>query len=375
MLYRKFGKTGIKVSLLGFGAMRLPTKEINGNIVVDEELSIKIIHRGFELGINYIDTAYGYCRGESEIIVGKAIKLWERDKVYISTKSPVWKIEKREDYRKFLEEQLKKLDTDYIDFYHFHSLTWQNFNEKVLGLNLIEEAMKAKGEGLIKHISFSSHDKPEYIKEIIDKSEIFETILLQYNLLDRTNEEIIEYAANKGLGIAVMGPVGGGRLFEFPYLMEVFKERYKTPVEIALKFVFSNKNVSIALSGMNSIKMVEENVGFASSTDFLKEDEIELINRIINERRKKGEIPCTGCEYCLPCPQNIPIPFIFKLFNEYILLGSEIPKNKYKDIGSAEDDLRKKGDACLECGKCEEKCPQKINIRDLLKKIHKTFSS
>lgn len=373
MEYRKFGKTGVLVSLLGFGAMRLPTKEINGNRIIDEDLSIKIIQRGFELGINYIDTAYGYCDGKSEIIVGKAIKGW-RDKVYISTKSPLWHIEKKDDYKRFLEEQLKKLDIDYIDFYHFHSLNWQNFQEKVLKLNLIEEALKAKEEELIKHISFSFHDKPEYMIKIVNSCDIFETILCQYNLLDRSNESAIEYVSKKGIGVAVMGPVGGGRLSDFPYLMNIFKDKYKSPVEIALKFVFSNKYVSVALSGMSSIEMIEENVKIASSFEFLTEEEIKIIDDIINERKKYGEIPCTSCNYCQGCPANIPISHIFNLYNQYILLGSESPKNIYKNIGVKDGDERRKADSCIDCGQCEEKCPQKIKIREKLKEIHKILS-
>ncbi|MCM8807038.1 MAG: aldo/keto reductase [Candidatus Omnitrophica bacterium] len=372
MIYRKFGKTGVYVSLLGFGAMRLPYKEINGKRVIDEDLSIAIIRRGIELGINYIDTAYGYCEGQSEIIVGKAVKEI-REKIYISTKCPIWNVEKREDYRKFLEEQLKKIDTDYIDFYHFHSLNLQNFEEKVLKLNLIEEAIKAKEEGLIKHISFSFHDKPENMRKIIDSCDIFETVLCQYNLIDRSNEENIEYVAKKEIGVAVMGPIAGGRLSEFPYLMNVFKEKYKSPVEIALKFVFSNKNVSVALSGMSSIEMLEENVKIASSNEFLDESEIKLIENIIEERKKIGEIICTSCNYCMPCPRNIPVPFIFNLYNNFILLGSEKFVKEYKNIGLEKNDTRKKADECIECGECEKKCPQKIKIRDEIKKIHKIF--
>ncbi|MCX7916811.1 MAG: aldo/keto reductase [bacterium] len=373
MLYREFGKTGVKVSILGFGAMRLPTKEINGIKTVDEENSVKIIQRGFELGINYIDTAYGYCEQKSEIIVGKAIKGW-REKVYISTKSPLWLIEKKEDFRRILEEQLKKLDVDYIDFYHFHSLNWQSFQDKVLKFDLINEMIKAKKEGLIKHISFSFHDKPEYMKKIVDTCEIFETILCQYNLLDRSNEEAIDYVACKGIGVAVMGPVGGGRLSDFPYLMNIFKRKYKNPVEIAFKFVFSNINVSVALSGMSSLEMVEENAKIASSSDFLTKEEINIIEEIIRERRKIGEIPCTSCRYCLPCPQNIPIHYIFHLYNQYILLGSEKQKKQYLKIGTDGKEERRKGDACIECGQCEVKCPQKIKIREEIKKIHKIFS-
>lgn len=218
MHYRKFGNTGVTVSLLGFGSMRLPMEEKNGKGFVKEE-AIKIIRTAFENGVNYIDTAYGYCNGQSEIIVGKALKGW-REKVYLSTKIPVWQIEKTSDYQKFLEEQLKKLDVDYIDFYHFHGLNEQTFNEKVLRLNLLKEAENAKQKGLIHHISFSFHDKPEIMKKIIDIGS-FETVLCQYNLLDKVNEESICYAHSKGVGVAIMGPVGGGRLAKSisPYIL------------------------------------------------------------------------------------------------------------------------------------------------------------
>ncbi|MCM8762631.1 MAG: aldo/keto reductase [Candidatus Omnitrophica bacterium] len=371
MLYRKFGKTGVKVSILGCGTMRLPVKEVNGNKIIDEELSIKIIKRGIELGINYIDTAYGYCQGQSEIIVGKAIKEY-RDRVHIATKCPMWNVERKDDYRRFLEEQLKKIDVEYIDFYHFHSLNWQFFTEKVVKFKLIDEALKAKEQGLIKHISFSFHDKPEIMKKIIDTAPEMETVLCQYNILDRVNEDAIQYAREKGIGVAVMGPVGGGRLADFPVLMDIFKG--KSPSEIALKFVFANKNVSVALSGMNSIDMVEENVMTASSKNFLTEEEKHLIDEVINKRKGKGEIPCTGCQYCLPCPQEISIPEIFNLYNQFLITGSYKYREMYQNIGKRKDDKRQKADACKECGKCEEKCPQGIKIKENLKKIHKIFS-
>jgi len=284
MIYRDFGNTGVKLSILGFGTMRLPMNRVQDKEVIDEELSIKIIRRGIELGINYIDTAYFYCNGQSEIVTGKAIKGF-RDRVYIATKCPMWNVEKKEDYRRFLEEQLKKIDVDYIDFYHFHSLNWQFFTEKVMKFQLIDEAIKAKEEGLIKHISFSFHDKPDIMKKIVDSCPEMETVLCQYNLLDRANEEAMKYVREKGVGVAVMGPVGGGRLSDFPVLMDVFKEIYKSPSEIALKFVFSNKNVSVALSGMSSVDMVEENVRIASSHNFLTEEEKHLIDEVIKQKR------------------------------------------------------------------------------------------
>ncbi|MBM3713899.1 MAG: aldo/keto reductase, partial [Actinobacteria bacterium] len=263
MKYRIFGNTGIKVSILGFGAMRLPEEEINGKYYVKEKESIEMINTAFKLGVNYIDTAYPYCHNQSEFIVGKALKGW-RDKVYLSTKMPTWMVEKSSDYRRFLEEQLKKLNVDYIDFYHFHALDDDRFKNKVLKYNLLNEAQKAKDEGLIKHISFSFHDTPDVMKKIID-TDIFESVLCQYNLLDRINEKSMAYAKKKGLGVTVMGPVGGGRITALGFLKDSIEERIRSLPELALIFVFSNKDVSVALSGMENINMVKENAKIASS--------------------------------------------------------------------------------------------------------------
>jgi len=372
MRYREFGNTGVKVSLLGFGAMRLPEEKVNGEYRVKEEESIEMIHWAFERGVNYIDTAYGYCHHQSEIVVGKALKGW-RDKVYLSTKMPTWLVEKTGDYRRFLEEQLKKLDVEYIDFYHFHGLNEERFKNVVLKYDLLKEAQKAKEEGLIKHISFSFHDRPEVMKRLIDVG-IFESVLCQYNLLDRTNEEAMAYAREKGLGVAVMGPVGGGRLAASDVLKEALGGRVRSTPELALRFVFTNKNVCVALSGMENMNMVEENVRVASSFKPLTEQELQAIDSFIEERKKKQEIPCTSCEYCMPCPNNVAIPEIFRLMNYYTVYGlREYARRQYQNIGSDEKDERRRADACAECGRCEELCPQKIKIIERLKEAHKVL--
>ena len=374
MQYRDFGNAGIKVSILGFGAMRLPEEEIKGKHQVKEKESIDIIQRAFELGVNYVDTAYVYNAGESELTVGKALKGW-RDKVYLSTKMPTWEVKKTGDYRRFLEEQLKKLDVEYIDFYHFHDLNEDRFKNIVLKHNLLKEARKAKDEGLTKHISFSFHDKPEVMKRIIDVG-IFESVLCQYNLLDRSNEGAMAYAKRKGLGVAVMGPVGGGRLVVSDILKEAIGPDVKSTPALALRFVFANKNVSVALSGMENIKMVEENTRVASLSEPLSSKQLQIMENFIEKRKRKQEIPCTNCGYCQPCPNNVAIPEIFELMNYYTIYGlKEYACKEYQNIGvgtlwSGEKDERKQADACVECGECEEKCPQKIKIMEKLKEIH-----
>jgi len=377
MQYRDFGNSGVKVSALGFGAMRLPQERIKGKSQIKQEKSVEIMQRAFELGVNYVDTAYNYNEGESELAVGKALKGW-RERVYLSTKMPTWIVEKKDDYRRFLEEQLERLKVEYIDFYHFHFLNEDNFKNIVLKYDFLREARKAKDEGLIKHISFSSHDRPEFMKRIIDIG-IFESVLCQYNLLDRSNEGVIAYAKEKGLGVAVMGPVGGGRLASSGILKEILTGSVKSTPELALRFVLANENVSVALSGMENMQMVEENLRVASLSRPLSNEELETIKTFIKERRKKEEITCNMCEYCQPCPSQVAISRIFELMNYYRVYGlKEYARKQYQDIGvgtldSGEKDEREKADACTECGRCEEQCPQRIEIIERLEEIHQVL--
>ncbi|NSW92384.1 MAG: aldo/keto reductase [Firmicutes bacterium] len=366
MQYRKFGNTGVMISALGFGSMRLPGYEKDGEFFVDEEKSIEMIHRAFDLGVNYIDSAYGYCGGKSEIVVGKALKGY-RDQVYVSTKVPTWHIKEKADYRRFLEEQLKKLDVEYIDFYHFHSLNKNNWENTVLKYNLIEDAQKAKDEGLIKHISFSFHDKPEVLIQLIDTG-IFETLLCQYNLLDRANEEAIAYANKKGLGVVIMGPVGGGRLASPSEIIKrSLGSKAKSTPEVALRFVLANPNVSCALSGMSSIDMVEENARVASIEEPLSREDWRRINETFEENKKLADLYCTGCEYCLPCPNGIKIPRIFSIMNYHKVYGlTDYAKKEFEKVGK-EEAYGASPAECVECGECETKCPQNIKIRERLK--------
>ncbi len=370
MKYRDFGNTGVRVSVLGFGAMRLPEEDLGGKYRVREEESIEIIQKSFELGVNYIDTAYPYCHSQSEVVVGKALAGW-RDRIYLSTKVPTPKLKKKGDYRRFLEEQLGKLNVDHIDFYHFHSLNGYLFKNTVLKHDLLNEAQKAKDEGLIKHISFSFHDKPEVMKKIVDVG-IFESVLCQYNILDRSNEQAMAYARRKGLGVAVMGPVGGGRLASSDVLKGLLTGNVESTPAQALRFVLANKDVSIALSGMENRKMVEENTKVVSSSQPLTREELQSMESFLKERNKKKEIPCNMCRYCEPCPNNVAISEIFEFMNQYTVYEvKEYAREEYCWIGSEDHDERRQADACTECGECEEQCPQKIKIIDKLKGVHK----
>ncbi|HBN83494.1 MAG TPA: aldo/keto reductase [Clostridiales bacterium] len=373
MKYRKFGNTGVDVSALGFGCMRLPMLDTDHGEVVNEELSIKIIRDAIDQGVNYIDTAYGYCGGKSEETVGKALKGGYREKVYVSTKMPTFNVKEKGDYRRFLEEQLRRLDVGAIDFYHFHALNNKLWEDVVLKFNLLDDAIKAKEEGLIKHISFSFHDHPDIMKKIID-SGAFESVLCQYNLLDRANEEAIEYANQKGLGVVIMGPVAGGRLVA---PSKVFKDMFgreaaNTP-ELAFRFVLGNPNVSCALSGMSNEQMVQENINTASDSSPLSKLEMDKIAKALDEIKGLADLYCTGCEYCLPCPQNINIPKLFSIMNYHKVYGmTDYAEDLYKGIGKT-DKAGARPVECIECGTCESKCPQNIEIREQLKEIVSVF--
>jgi len=367
MQYRVLGNTGVKISTLGFGAMRLPQIDIEGKTVFDSDEGVRIIHKAFELGVNYIDTAPYYCDKESEIIVGRALKGW-RDKVYLSTKNPI-EDDSGVHYRERLENSLKKLDTDYIDFYHMWGISWQAFEQKInVKDGPLMQAMKAKDEGLIKHISFSFHDKPENMIKLIDTG-YFETVLCQYNMLDRSNEKVIDYAHEKGLGVVIMGPVGGGRLgAPSEVIKKLIPGGAKSNAELALRFVISNPNVTCALSGMGSMRMVEENVETASNELQLSDTEITSVNAAMEQNKKLSELYCTGCNYCMPCPNEVNIPLNFQLMNYHRVYGlTGYAKEEYKKIGTVDFMKGKNAEGCIECGLCEEKCPQKIQIRKQLK--------
>ena len=373
MQYRKFGNTGIEISALGFGAMRLPTKKVDGKDVFDHEEGVKIIHRALDLGVNYVDTAPYYCDKESEIIVGKALK-GRRDKVYLSTKNPIENVS-GDDYLKRLETSLTKLDTDYIDFYHFWGISWEKFTDMIDVPNgPLSAAIKAKEQGLIRHISFSFHDKPENMIKLIDTGN-FETVLCQYNLLDRANEDAIAHAKEKGLGVVIMGPVGGGRLgAPSEVIAQLMKGKAASTAETAIRFVLANQNVTCALSGMGSMVMVEENVKTASNESQLSPEEVAVINASMEENKKLADLYCTGCNYCMPCPAGVNIPLCFQLMNYHKVYNiTDYAKEQYRLIGENDWMKGKRADACVECGKCEKKCPQHIPIMSQLKETHKAL--
>lgn len=375
MQYTEFGKTGIKVSRLGFGCMRFPFTEVDGKKVFNEEESIRMMHRAMELGVNYFDTAPGYCDTISEIIVGKALK-GRRNQVYLSTKYPT-EVGTGDDYEKKLEISLKKLDTDYIDFYHFWGISLDTWEKKLdTPDGPLARALKLRDQGVIRHISFSFHDKPENMMEIIRRGQgQLASVLCQYNLLDRANEDAIAFAHEQGLGVTIMGPVGGGRLgAPSQVIQDLLPGKVQSSAEMALRFVMNNPNVNIALSGMSSMEMVEENARVASDMSPLSAEENARVDAMLEENRRLAELYCTGCNYCMPCPKGLNIPEIFKMMNYHRVYGlTDYAKKTYAAIGSGNLKFQNAA-SCVGCGQCEKKCPQHLHIREQLRVTHDTLS-
>ena len=368
MNYRDFGNTGEKISALGFGCMRFPEyKEGEKSFVVQEKVD-EMLAFAFENGVNYFDTAPHYCNHNSEAAVGHAVKAF-RDKILISTKCPMDADLTPDKYRRLLERSLTRLETDRIDFYHFWGINRDKFDNLILKNNLLETAARAKEEGLIRHISFSFHDEPNAIKHIVDTSEKegvkMESMLCQYNLLDCSNEEMIKYVHEKGLGTVAMGPVGGGRLAAPTDLYSNLTGKPGIATyELAFKFCLGNPNLNCALSGMQDIDMVRKNIKVASDDTSFSKEEWQQLGKALEEIKKFSELYCTGCKYCQPCPADINIPKIFEMFTYYNVYGlKDHAKNMMKEY------LKKDGktfEACKDCGLCEKKCPQHLKIRENL---------
>ena len=367
MQYRELGKTGLRVSQLGFGAMRLPMTGEGDQQRVDRELALPMIHRAFEAGVNYIDTAVGYCHQDSQRAVGDALKGW-RDKIVVSTKNPNYGEDEGE-WWKNLEDSLERLDVEFIDLYCHHGLRWKRYVEAIEP-RLSKWMFKARDQGLIKHVCCSFHDDNEALMNLVEAGYV-EVITLQYNMLDRKLEEGMAAAREKGIGVVVMGPVAGGRLGAGSEVLEQAIPGVDRVPELALRFVLSNPDVSVALSGMSTMQHVEENLTTASEAVSFSDDDKAAIAEHLERLKKLADLYCTGCEYCLPCPEEVAIAKIFERYNRGRVYGLwESARESYAGLGKVRWDRGNNAEACNECGECEEKCPQDIPIRKQLKEAH-----
>lgn len=372
MNYRQFGKLDWQVSALGFGAMRLPTLD-NDSGKIDETLAIHMIRTAIDAGVNYVDTAYGYHRGTSEVLVGKALKDGYREKVCLATKMPSWLVKTPEDLDRLLDEQLTRLDTNKIDFYLLHALNaeyWKNYQS----MNVFDWAERKMAEGKFDHLGFSFHDEFSVFVDILNGYEQWDFCQIQYNYMDTDYQAGIkglELAAEKGLGVIVMEPLRGGNLAKSPapaLVQEAFARSAHDwqPAEWALQWVWDQPQVSLALSGMSTLEQVQQNLVSASRSGvgtFSTQDHA-LLDNVRQAYHALVPIPCTACEYCLPCPSDVAIPSVFTIYNEAIMYDAPgHGRWAYADNIKAEN----RADNCVECGLCEEACPQQIEIINWLK--------
>jgi len=374
MKYRKFLKGNIDISSLGFGTMRFPTIKNEGDI--DIQKTTEMLDYAIYNGLNYIDTAFTYHNGMSENFLGDYLeKRKVRDKSFLATKMPVWKIEKYSDLDYYFNIQLRRLRTSYIDFYLLHSL-WQGSWEKVKNLNMLDFLIKKKEEGKIRFFGFSFHDEFNVFKEIIDYYNWdFYQIQLNYMDIDyQAGERGLKYAYEKGIQAIIMEPLKGGKLANPPQSIRNVFDEYKikkSPVEWALSFLLNKKEILLILSGMSSFEQVKENIEVASKYEInsLNEDELKILSIARNEWLNIKSIGCTNCKYCMPCPNGVNIPKNFEIYNNYIMYGDlneSVSKYQYlKEEESASN--------CRECGTCETLCPQNLEIIKLLKLIDNTF--
>ncbi|MFC1863347.1 aldo/keto reductase [Thermodesulfobacteriota bacterium] len=379
MQYRKLGKSGLDVSVLGFGCMRFPViEEGNEHLSIFEkpvkvEEAEKMLLHAVDNGINYFDTAYPYHGGKSEEILGKTIKPF-RDKVLIATKLPMMMVQSASDIERFIDEQLKRLETDYVDFYLLHGLNGQSWSlaKKYNALDFLERLLS---DGRIRYAGFSFHDEVKMFKEIVDGFD-WTLCQIQYNYFDENRQagkEGLQYAAKKGMGIVIMEPLRGGKLAENmpPVVQEIWDSTKikRTPAEWALRWVFNHPEVSVVLSGMSAMPQLVENLKIAKDAraDSLTANELVLISKVREKFEEMLKVKCTGCGYCMPCPNGINIPMNFNSYNNSFLFDDQQRSKMAYNMFMPEE---QRAGSCEECGECEEKCPQNIEIMDELKNVH-----
>ncbi len=373
MEFRELKKLGVKTSLLGFGCMRYP-KNPDGSI--DEETSMRMIDQAYQAGVNYFDTAYMYHEGNSEIFTGKALDRYDRNSYYLATKLPCWLVEKAEDAEHYLNEQLTKLNKNYIDFYLLHALNRERF-DKMVELGVLEVMDRLKAEGKIKYLGFSFHDEYEAFEHIL-RFRDWDFCQIQLNYMD-TEEQAgmkgYELAEELGVPVIIMEPIKGGSLAKLPeeaaqHLEE--QEAGKSAASWALRWVGSLPNVKVILSGMSDEQQVQDNLNTFQNFRALNETEQQSIVTVASVLRSRVKNGCTACAYCMPCPAGVDIPKNFAIWNSYGMYNNEGElhwawSNDIKEAAKAA--------ACVDCGQCEEACPQSLNIRTDLKTLQKEIDS
>ena len=379
MRYRPMGRTGVKVSALGFGMLRLPMKDGH----VDFQQTTPMVRRAIEGGVNYIDTGRVYMGGESEQAVGKALAGGWRDRVYVTSKMPWWEMRSADDFETFFDLSRRTIDTDVIDFYHIHMIMHRAWNDYVLPYRLIEKMERLKAQGKIRFMGFSFHDNLQLFKKVVEYTPAWDFCLIQHNYLDYEYEAGVlgpKYAAANGMGLAVMKPVRTGLLANLPQSMRealASSGINKPDAEWALDYLWDIPEVSVAVSGMGSMSDVEENLKYAekAAPGMLTPAERDALGKAIYAYRNiPGHIDCTGCYQCIPCQNNVAIGYIFAyVYNNY--LAHRDLKRALADYTVSMSPIQR-GDpasSCVDCGACMAKCPQHLDIPSLLKTVKETF--
>jgi predicted aldo/keto reductase-like oxidoreductase len=382
LLYRNLGKTDEKVSILGFGCMRLPILDGNPE-KINEPLATQMIHHAIDEGVNYMDTAYpyhgtnAYHGGMSEIFLGNVLNDGYRDDVKISTKLPSWMVQKKEDLNYFLDEQLKRLKTDRIDFYLLHGLH-QDFWQTLTLVDVFDFLDSAIDDGKIGYAGFSFHDELEFFKIVVDSYD-WSFAQVQLNYMDQdfqAGQAGVDYAAAKGLGTVIMEPLRGGCLTN-NVPSEVQKiwdssEVKRSPAEWALRYLWNQEQIDVVLSGMTTMEQLNENLEIASHglKNSLTESELDLYNQVKDIYTERIHVGCTGCNYCMPCEMGVDIPLNLNLLNDvYMYENMEKPTGNYKFLTAK----KMSADYCNECGECEKRCTQNIPIVQFMQETKNTF--
>jgi predicted aldo/keto reductase-like oxidoreductase len=373
MLYRRMNRTDKKLSILGFGCMRLPR---TADCHIDEPKATKMVRYAIDRGVNYLDTAYVYHNGESEPFLGRALSDGYREKVHLATKLPVWEVKSRNDMDHILDEQLSRLNTDHIDYYLLHGLgrtSWMN----IVNLNAGEFLDQAIADGRIRYAGFSFHDEVQVFKEIVDEYN-WTFAQIQYNYMDeeyQAGTEGLNYAAEKGLGIVIMEPLRGGVLArETSETKKLFASggHSRTAAEWGLRWLWNHPEITVLLSGMSTMQQVKDNLSYANNgkPSSLTKDDLAVYDEIKTFYRSRMKIPCTKCRYCMPCMAGVEIPECFSAYNDASVYndtaGAKFSYDAFTGFG---------GDAsqCQDCGVCESLCPQHLPIRKHLKEISALF--
>lgn len=377
MRYRPMGLTGVSVSALGFGMLRLPMLE-DGK-TVNTDLSVEMVRHAIERGLNYVDTAWVYLGGQSENVVGKALGNGWRDRVYVTSKSPWWALERPEDFERIFDQSRARLQTDVIDFYHIHMVMHRGWREKIIPYRLLEKIEKLKAQGKIRFSGFSFHDNVSLFKKVVDANPHWNFCLIQQNYLDTEHEAGLvglKYAASHGLGVSIMEPLRNGFLVNPPpKVLAEFEAapRRRPPVEWAFDYLWNMPEVSVVVSGMSAMGHVRDNLAYAgrSSAGMLDVEDVAALGRAVRAfRSHEGMIPCTGCYNCIPCPRNVAIGYLFNMvYNQYKSDGDKARALRLVRHSMSPVQRGDRPGACDGCGACLPKCPQGINIPEALRKM------